>query len=154
MVEVEFDPALADGLHCARATAGACGAREADDIARRISGVGVAVPVEPCARDAPHERRIAHAERAAGRQIEGRMRAFGKAEQTRFDRRRELALAERERRRRAGIGADELDAVGPGEPVMQRQERIGADERGRGHEGRGHRAAAPRRARNDAGRVR
>ena len=75
--------------------------------------------------------RIALAESLARREFEARVRALGQAEQARFDRRRELAGAERQRGRLVREGVDDVAPIRPGKAVVQGQEgpRLDGDSR-------------------------
>ena len=68
-----------------------------------------------CARRRPRRRRARTT----------RARALGQAEQARLHRRRQLAGAERQRGRLVAEGVDDVGAVGPGQAVVQGQERAG-----------------------------
>jgi len=126
VVEVEHDRVVVDLADDARDRVPVA-RRKTDHIADLVVAVGVALCSERSAANALHERGIALAERLARSKSERRLAAFGEAEQARFDGRRELAAAERKRRRPRREGVDEGDAVGVAQPVVQGDERAGLD---------------------------
>ena len=127
VVEVEQQRLVPQLAHHARITALPVRARELHHVAHRINLVRVAQLAQQRQLHALQQLGVAVAEGFARGQLETLVRTLGQADKARLDGGRQLAGAQRQRRRLVVEGVDDVGAVRAREPVMQREEGAGLD---------------------------